>query len=84
MTSKSSHGAANISPRFCTSVVMNKLTEETRNFVAKVLRIQDENILASDDEESPVNENASKEYPQYSQSQSETLKCCTYCPFTPR
>ena len=84
MNSVSSHGASNTAPGFCTSVIMKKLASETRSLVAKVLKVQDEELLSSDTEEAEVEIGASQEYPQYSQSQSETLKCCALCSYTSR
>ena len=87
MSATTNHGAANTTAGFCTSIVLNKLSRETRERVANVMGIIDEELLVSDsevDKEDDVDENASQDYPQYSQSQTDTLKCCTICNFTTR
>lgn len=90
MTASSSRGTANTGPGFCTSILLNKLSIETKQKVAASLNLAADELLldTGDDEEEEdieINPTASQDYPEFTQSQSaETLKVCELCNFKTR
>ena len=84
MSSTASHGASNTAPGFCTSVVLKRLSPETKTLVGKLFNIEDEDLLSTDTEELDDDYVISQENTQSSQSQGDTLRCCTHCEFTSR
>ena len=84
MTSLSSKGSANTGPGFCTSILLHKLSQQTKTRILESLGVPDNDVVTNaveetDDDLDPL---ASQDYPQFSQSQSrDTLKFCDLCDF---
>ena len=83
---RSSKGACNTGPGFCTSIVIRKLCQDTKQKVISVMELSDDELLLSEDEDDDDENDvgASQDFPAYSQSQSETLKTCNHCTFNTR
>ena len=67
---------------FCTSIPVNRLSNEARSIVQEAFDLEDDSLLMEVDEEEEMNPAASQDFPMFSQSQSsETLKVCDLCDF---
>ena len=88
LASTSSRGANNTCPGFCTSIIISKLSLETRKAIDDVFALGDEALLVELDEnpdDVEMDPGASQDYPMYSQSQSnETLEVCDLCNYKTR
>ena len=91
MTSSCSRGSSNTGPGFCTSILMSKLSAETKKMLSESLGLSNTELLLEsqdvEEEEEDINFDpaASQDYPEYSQTQStDTLKVCELCNFKTR
>ena len=89
MSASVSHGTMNTGPGFCTSILLNKLSTEVKQRIADEFDLPTNELLLEDDgdmdEDMEVDQAASQDYPQFSQSQNaETLKVCEICNFKTR
>lgn len=84
-TATSSKGGENTVSGFCTSIPVNRLSNEARSIVQEAFDLEDDSLLMEVDEEEEMNPAASQDFPMFSQSQSsETLKVCDLCDFKTR
>ena len=73
-------GASNTGPGFCTSIVISKLSDETRMMIFEILDVQvDENLLIEMENEVEDVEMEEMMLPLTQQSQQDTLRVCSLC-----
>ena len=89
MTALGSRGSGNTGPGFCTSILLNRLSSETKSRILESLGVSNDEVVTETLEDPEDNLDldpaASQDYPQFTQSQStETLKVCELCDFKTR